>query len=125
MDSMSDVILVVEDDTDLQSLLEFTLGNEGFEVVTRDDGASALEYLNSEADPVCIVLDLLMPGIDGMEVLERRSQSPELASIPTIVLTGRDDDEVVQRAFDRGADDYVTKPFSPNELIARIQRLVE
>lgn len=123
---MSELVLVVDDDADLQSLLAFTLENEGFEVVTHDGGAEALEYLESDQErPACIVLDLLMPGMDGMDVLERQSQTESLSAIPTIVLTGRDDDEVVERAFDRGADDYVTKPFSPNELVSRIKRLLE
>lgn len=123
---MNELVLVVDDDTDLQSLLAFNLENEGFEVVTKDGGAEALEYLESDQErPACIVLDLLMPGMDGMDVLERQSQSESLSTIPTIVLTGRDDDEVVEQAFDRGADDYVTKPFSPNELVSRIKRLLE
>lgn len=123
---MNGLILVVEDDADLQSLLTFTLENEGFEVETVDDGGEALDYLNSaEREPICIVLDLLMPGIDGMDVLEQRSQSASLSSIPTIVLTGRDAEDVVEQAFDQGADDYVTKPFSPNELVARIERLLK
>lgn len=122
---MSDAILVVDDDTDLQTLLEFTFESEGFEVVTREDGAAALSYLRSEEPtPACMVLDIVMPGLGGMDVLEARAESKELAAIPTIVLTGRDADDVVEEAFELGADDFVAKPFNQNELVARVRRLL-
>lgn len=122
---MTDKILVVEDDQDLQPLLEYTFENKGFEVVTFDNGKDALEYLTDGGRPACIVLDLMMPGIDGLDVLERRAENDKLASIPVIVLTGWDADDAVEKAFERGADDYITKPFSPNELVVRVRRLIE
>jgi len=121
---MSDEILVVEDDQDLLPLLEYTFENKGFEVTAFDNGGDALEYLEGGGRPACVVLDLMMPGIDGLDILERRGEHEELAAIPVIVLTGWDADEAVEKAFDRGADDYITKPFSPNELVVRVQRLL-
>jgi DNA-binding response OmpR family regulator len=122
---MTDEILIVEDDPDLRPLLEYTFENEEFEVTAYPDGSGALEYLTDGGQPSCIVLDLMMPGVDGLDVLEERAEDEELAAIPVIMLTGRDADESVEKAFDRGADDYVTKPFSPNELVMRVRRLLE
>jgi DNA-binding response OmpR family regulator len=121
---MADEILVVEDDTDVQPLLTYTFEKEGYEVTAYDDGEPALSYLEEGARPVCIILDLMMPGIDGLEVLERRKDIEGVEDIPVIVLTGWDADEAVEQAFDRGAEDYITKPFSPNELLMRVQRLL-
>lgn len=122
---MTDKILIVEDDRDLQPLLEYTFENEGFDVTGHDNGADALTYLEEGGRPACIVLDLMMPGVDGLDVLEGLAGTEELSEIPVVVLTGWDADEPVEKAFDRGADDYVTKPFSPNELVMRVRRLLE
>jgi DNA-binding response OmpR family regulator len=121
---MAEELLIVEDDLDLQSLLEHTFENEGFDVVTFDNGADGWEYLESGNVPTCIVLDLMMPGVDGMDVLRRYEAAEDLPEIPIVVLTAWESDETVEKAFDRGADDYVTKPFSPNELVVRIRRLL-
>jgi DNA-binding response OmpR family regulator len=121
---MAEELLIVEDDLDLQSLLEHTFENEGFDVVTFDNGSEGWEYLESGNVPTCIVLDLMMPGVDGMDVLRRYEAAEDLHEIPIIVLTAWESEETVEKAFDRGADDYVTKPFSPNELVVRIRRLL-
>ena len=119
---MTREVMVVEDDADLQPLLAFTFENKGYEVSVFSGGEDALEYLNAGNRPDCIVLDLMMPGIDGLDVLEARAET-EFADIPVIVLTAWDAEDTVERAFDRGADDYITKPFSPNELVVRVRRL--
>lgn len=118
-------VMVVEDDLDLQPLLEFTFEKDGYEVLGFTGGADAWEYLEAGDDlPACLVLDLMMPGIDGMKVLHRMQDDDELSKIPTVVLTAWDSEETVTKAFDLGADDYVTKPFSPNELSVRVRRLL-
>ena len=117
-------ILVVEDDADLLPLLTFAFENRGFEVVTFDNGEDALSYLDAGNRPSCLILDLMMPGIDGMDILEAR-QNSSFVDIPAIMLTAWDNERTVEEAFNRGADDYVTKPFSPNELVVRVRRLIE
>ena len=121
---MNALVMVVDDDRDLRPLLEYTFENEGYEVEAFDGGESALEYLETGGRPACIVLDLMMPGVDGLDVLERRKGS-SFADIPVVVLTAWDAEDAVEKAFERGADDYVTKPFSPNELRVRVRRLIE
>lgn len=121
---MTQEVMVVEDDQDLQPLLAFTFENKGYDVSVFDGGAGALEYLEAGNRPDCIILDLMMPGVDGLDVLEARGGS-DFADIPVIVLTAWDDEDAVERAFDRGADDYITKPFSPNELVVRVRRLLK
>ena len=122
---MTDEILVVEDDHDLRPLLRYTFEAEGFEVRSFEDGAGALQYLDEGGQPACILLDLVMPGVSGLEVLEERAGDAELTSIPVIMLTGRDGDDAIETALDRGANDYVTKPFSPDELVTRVQGFLD
>lgn len=109
-------ILVVEDDPMLAEVVERYLDREGFEVEVRPDGAAgldrALEWL-----PDLVVLDVLLPGIDGFEVCRRLRQS---APIPVVMLTARAEEDDRVLGLELGADDYVTKPFSPRELTARI-----
>lgn len=121
---MAEEVLIVEDDRDLQSLLEHTFESEGFDVRTFDNGADAWAHLEGGHTPTCVVLDLMMPGVDGMDLLGRYEAADNLPEIPIVVLTAWESEETVEKAFDRGADDYVTKPFSPNELVVRIRRLL-
>lgn len=120
--SASATVLIVEDDEDLRTLLEHTFSRNGYEVITATDGAEALEHLEgADTQPDLIILDLLMPEIDGLAFLrERRSRN---GKIPTIVLTGVDDEETLAEAYELGANDYVTKPFSPKELVTRAKHL--
>jgi DNA-binding response OmpR family regulator len=112
-------ILIADDDSDLLDILAFSLRREGFEVITAQDGRQALAQVAVE-QPDLVVLDVMMPEIDGFEVCRRlRLES----SIPIIMLTARDEDEHIVQGLDLGADDYVTKPYSPRELIARIRAL--
>lgn len=122
---MTDEILIVEDDPDLRALLEHTFESEGFEIESHDDGAGALSYIESGGRPSCVLLDLRMPGVSGLEVLEERADSEAFSSIPVVVLTGIDGDDAVERAFDHGADDYILKPFSPEELVTKVRQLLE
>ena len=122
---MTDEILIVEDDPDLRALLEYTFESEGFEIESREGGAGALSYVEEGGRPSCVLLDLRMPGVSGFDVLAERADDEAFAAIPVIVLTGIDSDGTVERAFDRGADDYVLKPFSPNELVTKVRQVLE
>src|SRR5690606_10142132 len=113
-------ILIVEDDPAILELLRFHLDNEGFSTLSATDGRAALEaYARSRPD--LVLLDLMLPGMDGLEVCRRIRKSSET---PIIILTakGQEDDRV--RGLESGADDYVTKPFSPRELVARIHAVL-
>jgi len=114
-------ILVVEDEKNIRELIKFNLENAGFEVLTADDGREALEQLSDEID--LVVLDLMLPQIDGMEVCRRMRGSEELRQIPIIMLTAKGEEVERILGLEMGADDYMTKPFSPRELIARIKAI--
>ncbi|MGE5141567.1 MAG: response regulator [Rudaea sp.] len=110
-------ILIVDDDAELGNLIAFILRQNGFETVNAADGEGALAaWLKSQ--PHLILLDMSMPRRSGLWVLERVRAS---STVPIIMLTVRNSDEDVVRAFDLGADDYVTKPFSPQQLVARVR----
>jgi DNA-binding response OmpR family regulator len=111
-------ILVVEDDPRTSASIALYLRHDGFDVVTATDGASALEEAG-RAMPDLLVLDLMLPGVDGLEVCRAVRSSSD---VPVIMLTARSTEEDKLRGLGIGADDYVTKPFSPRELVARVQR---
>src|SRR5256885_6623507 len=109
-------ILVADDDRELSEILGFALVRAGFEVVRAADGEEALRQFD-ESHPALVILDWSMPKLNGLEVCERlRARS----SVPIIMLTVHNQEEEIVRAFELGADDYVTKPFSPKQLVARI-----
>lgn len=110
-------ILIVDDDVELTKLLSFTLQQAGYETVTAGDGEAALTEWQ-RAQPHLILLDLNLPRRSGLYVLERVRA---VSSLPIIILTVRNSDEETIRAFELGADDYVTKPFSPRQLVARVK----
>ncbi len=116
-------ILVVEDHKDTRELLKYNLTHNGFEVAAESDGASGLERAKT-FQPDLILLDLMLPGMDGLDVCRRVKQSSELSHIPVIMLTakGEEIDRIV--GLELGADDYVVKPFSPRELILRIKAIM-
>jgi len=119
------LILIAEDDADLQPLLVFTFESNGYETRTFDNGEEAWAFLeSSERRPTAMVSDVMMPDVGGLELLRRCADDPDLAEIPTVVLTALDAEDHVEEAFDAGADDYLTKPFSPNELVTRVERLL-
>ena len=114
-----ELILVVEDEEDIQELLEYTLGKEGYRVDVTDRGEEALE-LAQENRPSLVVLDLMLPGLDGIEVCRRLKRGDQTAEVPVIILTAKGEEEDIVAGFEAGADDYVTKPFSPKVLSARV-----
>ena len=112
-------ILVVEDERDIAALVAYHLTKEGYRVRTAEGGTEALEAAAAER-PDLLVLDLMLPGFSGYEVLQEVRRRPELAEIPVVVLTARRDEADRVKGLELGADDYVTKPFSPRELVLRV-----
>jgi two-component system phosphate regulon response regulator PhoB len=121
---MSDLILIVDDEPDLASALGFAFGREGFRTRAAHDGASALREARRDPKPNLVILDLMLPDIQGTEVCRQLKADGETADIPVIMLTARsaEIDRVV--GFEVGADDYVPKPFSTRELLLRIRAVL-
>jgi two-component system phosphate regulon response regulator PhoB len=116
-------ILLVEDDANLVELIRYNLDKEGFDVVSTPDGEEAL-VLAEEERPDVVVLDWMIANLSGIEVCRRLRRAPETASLPIIMLTARAEEGDRVRGLETGADDYVTKPFSPRELVARVRALL-
>lgn len=113
-------ILVVDDEEPIQELLRFNLEKEGYVVFIATDGEEALKHVASD-QPDLIVLDLMLPGMDGLEVCRRLRANPKFQQIPIIMLTAKGEEIDTVLGLELGADDYMTKPFSPRELLARIK----
>jgi two-component system KDP operon response regulator KdpE len=115
-----DKVLVVDDEPHVVQLLRANLTIEGYEVLVAEDGKQALEILKNQT-PDLMILDLMLPGLDGYEVTQR---AREFSTIPIIMLTARSNEIDIIRGFDAGADDYLTKPFSTNELMVRVRAVL-
>ena len=113
-------VLLLEDEQDVAELIRYNLAKEGYEVTVASSGVDALRRAQ-ELRPDVILLDIMVPQLNGWEVCRRLKQDPDLAAIPVIMVTGRVDEGDKVLGFELGADDYVTKPFSPRELVARIR----
>ncbi len=122
--SSGDRILVVDDEADILNLLDYTLSRAGFEVVTATDGPEALEKAK-RSTPSLIVLDIMLPDMDGTDVLKRLKDNEATRQIPVIMLTAKGDeiDKIV--GLELGAEDYVTKPFSPREFVLRVKAVLK
>ena len=120
---MKPKILLVEDDANLVELLRYNLESAGFDVVQTGDGEEAL-MLADEEKPDLVILDWMIANLSGIEVCRRLRRAPETASLPIVMLTARADEADRIRGLETGADDYLTKPFSPRELIARIHAVL-
>jgi len=114
------VILVIEDDSEIRELLAVSFEREDWLILEAEDGERGLSFLASRK-PDCIVLDIMLPGLDGLEVLRRIKADQVAARIPVIMTTARGEDSDVISGLELGADDYVVKPFSPKVLSARIR----
>lgn len=112
-------VLVVEDDDSIVTLLQYNLEKEGYEVRIANDGEEAL-LMALENKPDLVILDWMLPSLSGVEVCERMRKNEETSKIPIIMLSARGEEGDRVEGLDRGADDYLTKPFSPKELISRI-----
>lgn len=116
-------VLIVDDEESIRTLVEYNFSRAGFEVKGVGDGKTAYDLLKSDAKRFdLVVLDLMLPGMDGMEVCRRLRQ--ENIVVPIILLTARDEEVDLVLGLELGADDYVTKPFSPRELVARARAVL-
>jgi two-component system response regulator ResD len=116
-------ILVIDDEPHIRRVLEAMLGKEGFEVHSACDGQEGLTAIASGGVDL-VILDLLMPGTHGLEVLAKIRSDPERGRTPVIILTAKGQDVDRDAAFAGGADDFMTKPFSPKKLVARIREIL-
>lgn len=120
---MKETILIVEDEKDIVKMLEYNLKKEGFKTLSNRDGESAITSAVKE-HPDLIILDLMLPGIDGLDVCKTLKSDNKTASIPIIMLTAKSQESDKIVGLEIGADDYITKPFSPRELVARIKAVL-
>ena len=113
-------ILVVDDETYIVELVKFNLEKEGYRVIVAFDGMHALDMVKEE-NPHLILLDIMLPGIDGLEVCRTLKQDPNYNTIPIIMLTAKGEEFDTVLGLEMGADDYIKKPFSPREMVARVK----
>ncbi len=116
-------ILIVDDEEDILELVGYNLAREGYKIINALSGEEALRLSRSEM-PNLIILDLMLPGIDGLEVLKRLKKDLKTINIPTILLTAKGEESDIVAGLELGADDYITKPFSPQILLARIRAVL-
>ena len=116
-------ILIVEDEAPLAELVRYNLESEGFRALTASDGEEALIVVDEEK-PDLVILDWMLPKLSGIELCKQLRRRPETRELPIIMLTARSEETDRVRGLDSGADDYVTKPFSPKELIARVNAML-
>ncbi len=120
---MAETVLVIEDEKEIRDLLRYNLTRAGFQVAEAGDGEQGLRQVFAER-PDALVLDLMLPGRSGLEILREVRSEPLTRDLPVIVLTARATEMDLLLGFEHGADDYLTKPFSPRELVARLQALL-
>jgi len=116
-------IFVVEDEPDIAELLEYNLRRDGYQVEVVRDGADAVDLIRDKA-PNLVLLDLMLPGVDGLEICRALKQDPASREIPVIMVTARGEESDVVLGLGLGADDYISKPFSPRELLARVRTVL-
>lgn len=117
-------VLVVEDDEIISYLLDFRLKREGFDVTLAADGQRACEYLDTMTLPALVLMDVMLPYLDGFELVARLRRKTDWDDVPVVMLTSKSQEQSIVRALDAGANDYVIKPFRPDELMARLRRLL-
>jgi DNA-binding response OmpR family regulator len=123
-DRTTPLVLVADDEEDIRALVAFRLKRAGYEVITAADGEEALTLATTRL-PDLVVLDMMMPKATGLEVTRSLRGQDETKDIPVILLTARAQEADVARGIEAGADDYVKKPFSPQDLQSRVQALLE
>ncbi len=121
---MSRCVLIVDDESDLREMVDYNLREAGYEVNHADSGTSALAHAQRTL-PDAIVLDVNLPGLDGLAVCEMLRLLPSTKNIPILMLTALAADQTRKLGLQVGANDYMTKPFSPRELVARVGRLMD
>jgi two-component system phosphate regulon response regulator PhoB len=120
---MKPMVLIVEDEAPLVTLLRYNLEKEGFAVCSAGDGEEALLQI-AENKPDAVLLDWMLPLVSGLEVCRQIRRSPSSRALPIILLTARGEEADRVRGLDSGADDYIVKPFSPSELVARLRAVI-
>ncbi len=121
---MTKKIVLAEDEPQIARLVEYKLKKAGYHVICKGNGEEALEAIKAEK-PDLILLDIMMPIMDGYEVLKRVKEDENLKNIPVVMLTARTQERDVVKGIELGAEDYITKPFHPAELLARVKRILE
>lgn len=116
-------VLVVDDEEDILAVVKYHLEREGFRVILATTGEEAMDLVKNKM-PDLILLDLMLPGIDGLEVTKKLKLDDKTKNIPIIMLTAKDEEADIVTGLEMGADDYVTKPFSPRVLVARIKAIL-
>jgi len=119
-------ILVVEDDDHISQILKFMLERQGWRPLLAADGLAARKLVEESAEiPALVLLDVMLPYIDGFELVEIMRGTPGWEAVPIVMLTAKNMERDIVRALDAGANDYVVKPFQPNELLARVRRFLK
>ncbi len=123
MSETKPTILIAEDQQHIRRLIEYKLTNSGYDVVAVEDGSQALARAK-DLRPTLILLDVMMPLMTGFEVLAALKQDAVTKHIPVLLVTAQSKEEEVLKGLEMGAEDYITKPFSPNELAARVRKVL-
>ena len=121
--NMSAKIAVVEDDLDICEILTYNLELDGFDVIVYQDGKKALNAILEEL-PDLVLLDIMLPGMNGLEIAQILRNNTDMKTVPIIMITARSEEMDILHGLEKGADDYVTKPFRPREVIARVKALL-
>ncbi len=116
-------ILVAEDEKDIRELIAFTLRFAGFDVLLATNGAEAVEVAEAER-PDLVILDVRMPKMSGYEACRRLKENPRTASLPIVFLSAKGQDSEIQQGLESGAEEYILKPFAPDELIQQVQDIL-
>lgn len=117
-------LLVVEDNEDMISLLTHFLSREGYKILAARDGIEAVQALQRESEIDLVILDYMLPHMDGLQIVKHIRDDAHWNATPILMLTAQSDERNIVRTLDAGANDYVTKPFRPQELVARVRRLL-
>lgn len=120
---MKDPILVVDDEEDIRELVRYNLSKAGYDVVCAASGEEAL-VAAKQVRPILVLLDVMLPGMDGLEVCRRLKEDASLKNIPIVMVSARGEEADVVTGLELGADDYVSKPFSPSVLLARVKSVI-
>jgi two-component system phosphate regulon response regulator PhoB len=116
-------IIAIEDESDILEVIEYNLKKEGYEVAGVEDGEDGLELVRSKV-PDLVLLDLMLPGMDGLEVCRRIRYDPRTRHIPIVMLTAKGEESDIVTGLEVGADDYIAKPFAPREMVARVRAVL-
>jgi two-component system, OmpR family, alkaline phosphatase synthesis response regulator PhoP len=123
--SAQPTVLVVEDDVHIAHVLSFMLERQGYVVIHAADGRAAVEHVVSQPPPDLVLLDVMLPFVDGFEIIGLIRAQPAWADVPVLMLTAKNTERDTVRALDAGANDFIIKPFQPQELLARLRRYLK